>query len=296
MFGLSLRASHARLHRPDAGDARRARRARPPRSRRARRVDRLRLQSRGRLPARRVRSTPSSRWRHASSASARRSSGRRSPRASAHALARASCEVAVADPRERPPHAGRRPARSSSVAPIAARKPHVSSQNGRNRVFHTACSGHWTNNTPKHDRDDEQHERRAAPVPAGGDDRDAGEQPDPPRQPQRRRASPVAAASSRLRETPRTSPSIVCFTGPGRQHQYGHSSHSRCRREIDLRVAHALRHTPAARCSGSDHTAVSADPTAPTGDGDRPRATRRAASARAAPRRRRRRSRRRCAT
>ena len=89
--------------------------------------------------------------------------------------------------------------RRISVAPIAARNPHVSSQNGRKRVFQTACSGHWTNSTPSTSASDEQHERRAPAVPAGGDDRDAGEQPDPPRQPQRRRDRFTGGVGSRCR-------------------------------------------------------------------------------------------------
>ena len=91
------------------------------------------------------------------------------------------------------PHARRprRDQRTISVAPIAARKPHVSSQNGRNRVFQTACSGHWTKKTPKHDR-----ERRAARASSGaGTSR--------PRRSRRRRAprsttATTASASSRL--------------------------------------------------------------------------------------------------
>ena len=118
----------------------------------------------------------------------------------------------------------------------------------------------------EHDRGDEQHERGAAPVEAGRDDRDAREQPDPPRQPQRlldrltRGVGRRCRARARcLRSCARPGPGSTAATQPQSfQLPAGH----------DLLVPHALRHVWRA-ISGSDHTAVSATATAPTGNASR---------------------------
>ena len=143
-----------------------------------------------RLSKRRSASTATARWRTSGSMSTRSSSA-----TSAHARARDVLEIAVADPRERPRRRRRARNRTSSAAPIAAMKPHMSSQNGRKRVFHTACSGHSTKNTPNASAISSStsvDRRRYQPA---RDDRDPGEDPDPPRQPQRGRDHLAGRAS-----------------------------------------------------------------------------------------------------
>ena len=110
--------------------------------------------------------------------------------------------------------------RTMSAAPIAARKPHMSSQNGRKRVFHTACSGHCTKKTPKHTATssstsvDRRRYQPAAMIatPASTQihhgSHSVGEM-----------SLPVLR--SRRGDTPRTMPSIVCLTGFGSRIQYG---------------------------------------------------------------------------
>ena len=67
---------------------------------------------------------------------------------------------------------------------------------------------------------------------------------------------------SRWSETPRTIPSIVCFTGFGMKIQYGTLNELPV--EKHLGVAHALRVRLLPEQRARDHTAVSSTPTAPT--------------------------------
>ena len=83
-------------------------------------------------------------------------------------------------------------------------------------MFQTACSGHWTNMTPSTTAAMTRTSVERRRYEPGRDDRDAREHPDPPRQPQRRRDRPRRSAVDVGRRAPRTIPSIVCSTGPGR--------------------------------------------------------------------------------
>ena len=107
--------------------------------------------------------------------------------------------------------------RKISAAPIAAMKPHVRSQKGRNRVFHTACSGHCTKNTPKliatsvSTRVDRRRYQPAATIAT-------------PASPQIHHGnhsvgSATLPAESLFSATPRTMPAIVFLTGFGRKIQ-----------------------------------------------------------------------------
>ncbi len=92
--------------------------------------------------------------------------------------------------------------------------PHVSNQNGRNRVFHTACSGHCTKKMPKANAissSTKVERRRYQPAatiatPARTQihhgNHSVGE-------------ITLPVVRSRSLATPRTRPSMVCFTGFG---------------------------------------------------------------------------------
>ena len=138
-------------------------------------------------------------------------------------------------------------------------------------MFHTACSGHSTKNTPNASAISEQHERRAAPVPTGRDDRDTRQQPHPPRQPERGRDQ-LAGSCRDSGATPRTSPSIVCFTGLGRKTQYGSLNLLPLENTLAYRMLCVYACCPR---SGSDQTAREREADGADGHRDRPRAARR---------------------
>ncbi len=95
----------------------------------------------------------------------------------------------------------------------------MSNQNGKNRVFHTACSGHSTKNTPNASAInsitsvDRRRYQPAATIAA------------PARIHIHHGSHSVGGITlpftSRLRATPRTMPAIAFFTGLGKKIQYG---------------------------------------------------------------------------
>ncbi len=182
--------------------------------------------------------------------------------------------------------------RTISAAPIAARKPHMSSQNGRNRVFQTACSGHCTKNTPKQpaiSSTTSVERRRYQPAATIAT---PGEHPDPPRQPERRREQRARRRRDRGDDAPHD-PFDRVLHRVGQEHPVRKLEAAPGRE--DLGVPHALRvrllpeqrqrpHRGERQADGADR------------DRDRPRAPRPAHQPEQQSPRPPRRSRRRCAT